>query len=235
MQNSRAVKYGLPLALSLATGVAQGHVSVISDTAYAESYYEVTLAIPHGCDGADTESVEVVIPDAMTSVTPFLDFTEANIPVVIEKDEASGAVTKLTFERSETADSDSTTYTVSFRGKLGDVPFTTQFFPTTQYCVGGGVSAWVGASTSHDHGSTTESTELPAPSLFVYPARHNGWNQYTAPDHLHDMSIFDDAEIVWKGTAGYSANPVAMELIEGDEDSSVLSEIHTDESFWVKY
>lgn len=222
-------------ALLLAASTTQAHVTVASGTAYAGSYYQVVLSIPHGCDGADTERVEVVIPETMASVKPMLDFSEANLPVTLETDEVSGAVNKLIFDRENTAQTDNTIYTVSFRGKWTDVPFTTQYFPTTQYCVGGGTAAWVGASSGHDHDSSAESSELPAPSIFVYPARQKGWNHYTAPDHLHDMSIFADADIVWKGNAGYSENSITMELIESDYSSSVLSEIHPDESFWVKY
>jgi uncharacterized protein YcnI len=235
VQSLLKAKYGVIGAAALFASVAQAHVSVVSSTAYANNYYQVVLSIPHGCDGADTERVEVEIPDTMVSVKPIIDFSSANVPVGIETQQTSGEVSKLIFTREQTAGTDNTIYTVSFRGKLADVPFTTQYFPTTQYCVGGGIAAWTGTSSGHDHGSSTESTELPSPSVFVYPARHTGWNQYTAPDHLHDMTIFSDAEIIWKGSAGYSPNPTTMDLIEADEDSSTLSEIHTDESFWVKY
>lgn len=222
-------------AIMLTSGLAEAHVSVASGTAFANSSYRVDLSVPHGCDGADTERVEVEIPATLTSVRPILDFSEENSPITIERNETTGEVTKLIFERSQTVESDENAYIVSFRGRLADVPFTTQHFPTTQYCVGGGVAAWVGAGSHDHHGGDSESDELPAPALFVYPARQPGWNQYTAPDHLHDMGIFKDAEIVWKGSAGYSPNPVTMDLIEADEDSSTLSEIHPDESFWVKY
>ncbi|CAA0115651.1 YcnI family protein [Zhongshania aliphaticivorans] len=235
MRPSSKVKYGLIGTAALFTSATQAHVSVVSSTAYANSYYQVILSIPHGCDGADTERVEVEIPSTMVSVKPLIDFNSANIPVGIEAEQVNGEVSKLIFNRDNAAETDNTIYTVSFRGKLSDAPFTTQYFPTTQYCVGGGVAAWTGTNGGHNHDSSAESTELPAPSVFVYPTRHLGWNQYTAPDHLHDMGIFKDAEIVWKGGAGYSANPVTMELIEADEDSSSLSEIHPDESFWVKY
>ncbi len=218
----------------LAAGLANAHVSVTSGTAYAGSYYQVDLAVPHGCDGADTESIEVEIPASLSGVRPVFAFTGDSSAVSIEKD-GSGAVTKLTYTRSNDAGEDSNAYSISFRGKLADVPFTTLYFPTTQTCFGGAVSAWVGTGGHDHHGSSAESSELPAPSMMVYPTRHPGWNEYTAQDHLHDMSIFNDAEIVWKGSAAYSPNTATMEMIEADENSSVLEQIHPDESFWVKY
>ena len=121
------------------------------------------------------------------------------------------------------------------------------YLPTTQFCKntnGDEISAaWT--ATNATHGShkvsaaaettTAEINANPAPSFLAYPARIKGWNKYIAPDHLHDMSIFNDAEIVWKGDAAYSANPNTVELINADTAATPLSEIHPEEVFWVKY
>lgn len=229
-------RIGAAMALAVSAGWANAHVSVTSGMATAGHYYQVDLAIPHGCDGADTERLVVQIPAALSGVRPVVAMDGDDSGISVEIDSSSGEVATLTYLRSQTRADDDMAYTVSFRGKLADVPFTTLHFPTTQHCVGGLVSAWVGTGGHHHHGGDAgDSDALPAPALFVYPQRHAGWNQYTAPDHLHDMSIFGDAEIVWKGNAAYSPNPAIMQLIEADEDSAVLSEIHPEETIWVKY
>ncbi|MEE2732647.1 MAG: DUF1775 domain-containing protein [Pseudomonadota bacterium] len=221
--------------------LSHAHVSVTSGTAYANGYYQVDLSVPHGCEGADTYRVEVVLPAGFPPVRAVLG------PLgyaTIEAEADTGLPTRLTWEKpeDELLESDSHTYEVSFRTKLPAVEFVRYHFPTTQYCRDTqgveSTAAWVGINSSHDHGGGSggaDAGEKPAPSLFVYPPRSPGWNQYTAPDHLHDMSIFRDAQIVWKGSAAYSPNPVTQQLIEDDSEATTLEQIHPGEVFWIKY
>lgn len=212
------------------------HAAVTSGTGFVNAYYQVDLAIPHGCDGADTYRIEVSIPTELTSIRAVLGelgYAE------METDPATGNITKLAWEKSKTdlLESDNHAYNLSFRTKLPETPFTTLYFPTIQYCQDTqGVEStaeWVGMG-GHDHNGGDTDVK-PAPKLFIYPERKSGWNQYAAPDHLHDFSIFDDAAIIWKGTAAYSSNPSTQALIEADESTSVLDAIHPGEEFWVKY
>ena len=75
----------------------------------------------------------------------------------------------------------------------------------------------------------------PAPLLVILPKRGAGWNKHEAPAAIDDLSIFDDAEIVWVGDAAYSANPTTMALIAGEDGVSVLTEIAAGAEIWVKY
>ncbi|MCG8311862.1 MAG: DUF1775 domain-containing protein [Pseudomonadales bacterium] len=200
--HNKKIKHLFGLATLTLSSSVLAHVTVTSDTGFANAYYQVDLAIPHGCSGADTHRVEVSIPSSLTSIRAVLgDLGYASF----ETDSETGNVTKIIWDKplDDLLAADSHTYNISFRTQLPDAPFTTLHFPTVQYCqneMGDEyVSEWVGSG-GHDHSGGNDST-LPAPSLFIYPQRNSGWNKYVAPDHLHDISIFNDAEIVWKGNA----------------------------------
>jgi periplasmic copper chaperone A len=220
------------------------HVSVATKPVIAGKTQEIVLSVPHGCseviDGVsksyDTLRVEVQIPSTLGSLRP-LDAVFG--PATIEKNTAE-VITKIIWTKPDVADkgADSHHYNFAIRAKVNAGPFTTVYLPTTQYCKnanGNEISAaWTAISADH-HDHSASAAENPAPSFIAYPARTNGWNKYVAPDHLHDMSIFSDAQIVWKATAGYSANPNTAALISADTQYSILSEIHPGEEFWVKY
>ena len=46
------------VAVTLSSTFAAGHVSVASGPAFANTTQEVTFGVGHGCEGADTSSVE---------------------------------------------------------------------------------------------------------------------------------------------------------------------------------
>jgi hypothetical protein len=75
----------------------------------------------------------------------------------------------------------------------------------------------------------------PAPGLLILPARSPGWNRYTAADDITDLSVFDDAEIVWVGDEAYSSNPLTAELIADEEGVAPLVDITAGAEVWVKY
>lgn len=215
---------------------ANAHVSITSDTAIAGSYYEVTLALPHGCDGDDTFKVEVTVPGMFGAVRATeSSFGQATVETVLDGDIVTSYV--ITWEKSDVLASDYKSYNLGFRTKLPEAPFTQAFFPTIQYCrddetLEVATSEWVGTS-GHHHGGTSD--KLPAPSLYIYPSRFAGWNKYTVEEHVHDLSVFSDAEIVWYGTSAFSPNPVTMDMINADPDVTVLEQIHPGYEIWIKY
>ncbi|OZG72592.1 hypothetical protein BTA51_15040 [Hahella sp. CCB-MM4] len=226
----------VPAALFVSATV-QAHVSVTSKTAFAGSYYEATLAVPHGCDGDDTYKVVMTIPGTFGKVRAIhSSFGPSSIETIMDGETITSYT--VTWERSgNVSEADTESYNFGFRTKLPDTPFTSIHFPTVQYCrddetLEESTSEWVGTA-GHDHDSTSD--ELPAPSLFIYPKRYPGWNQYTVDEHIHDLSVFDDAEIVWFGTSAYSSNPVTMEMIRADGNAGVLEQIHPGSEIWVKY
>lgn len=231
---------GFTLSLS-----AQAHVSVVGAPAIANKSGIVELAIPHGCTVGeahlDTVRVEVTVPASLTSLRPVYGDL-GNVSISSEGSGAS-AVTRLVWSKptGSALNGDTHYYSVKFRARMPDAPFTQIALPTTQYCLNGDEEVSVSwnevSNEEHDHGSSASTGENPAPILMVYPARYPGWNQYTtkADQHLHDMRIFNDAEIVWWDNAAYSSNPATQAMITADPDVQPLAEIHDNATFWVKY
>ncbi len=239
--------------LALFSNQAFAHVGVANTPLMSGKTQEIVLSVPHGCSETvngssvayDTLRVEVDIPTTLTGLRP-LDNVFGNASIV--KDD-NGAIIKVIWAKdsSNNKGADSHHYNFSLRAKIAAPAFTTVYLPTTQYCMNANgdeiTAAWTATNSAHgshkvsaaDATTSAQVTANPAPSFLAYPARVKGWNKYTAPDHLHDMSIFNDAEIVWKGEAAYSANPHTVELIKADSSATELSEIHPDEIFWVKY
>ena len=75
----------------------------------------------------------------------------------------------------------------------------------------------------------------PAPALVILPARSAGWNKFTVPSKVTDLSIFKDALIVWAGDAAYSANPATADRIKEEDGVTELTEIAAGTDIWVKY
>lgn len=230
------------VGLSLASSAAHAHVSVSTAApAVAGATVEASFGVGHGCDGLDTYSVKVQIPAGVTGVMPVDNvFGKATV------EKQDGVVTAVTWTRPSAADvlpADSHYHKLSLRMKLPATPFKTLFFPTIQTCGAPGsaqkVTEWVGMESEHNHGGASDAGApagpSPAPALFVHPPRFPGWNKYTVQEHVHDLTVFKDAQIVWAGTAAYSPNPATMSLIMSEPDTQVLSLIHPGTEIWVKF
>ena len=229
------VNFGAKVLVGLATlllgTAAFGHIGV-SGTGVANTAQIVTFTIGHGCEGQDTQSVTVDIPASVTSVRAIAD---GAFPIT-STTSADGRVTSVTWTKAAgtVLASDSNYYTVSFRARLPDAPFTKLFFPAHQRCTDADgtsnptVVDWVAAPGGADAGE-------PAPGLNILPARSPGWNKYTVPAAVTDLAIFRDALIVWKGTAAYSANPATVAQIEAEEGVTLLTTLAAGDEIWVKY
>lgn len=235
-----ALQLGVAVAsASLFTAtLASAHISV-SGPAFAGTTHEATFGVGHGCDGADTYQIKVQIPSGVTAVRP-LD--SAFGKAVLEKD-AEGNVTAVVWTKPEgdVLPADTHYYKLTMRFRVPDTPFKMLHFPTIQTCrtADGTETTAEWTSTSGEHGSHDtgggEAADFPAPALMIMPPRVPGWNKYTVNEHVHDLSVFKDALIVWAGKAAYSPNPVTQALIEAEPDTEVLSEIHPGTEIWVKY
>jgi hypothetical protein len=125
------------------------------------------------------------------------------------------------------------------RLKVPNAPFTSIYFPAHQTCrTAQGtllpVVDWVAttATPSEDAGTQAE----PAPVLVILPAHQPGWNKLTVPAAVPDLSVlFADAQIVWKGTAAYSANAATLDQIKTTAGVSVLGALALGDEIWVKY
>ena len=213
------------LAGLLFTTSAIAHVSV-SGPGFAGENQVLTFNIGHGCEGADSFRLEVKIPAEVVSARGLPgDFGE---PAVVAN--ATGQVTSVTWEKATVKDNDDQFYRHAIRLRVPDAPFTTLYFPAIQTC-----------RTAEGVETVVEWTALPgeegeaAAALTIMPPRKPGWNRYTTPAAIDDLSIFDDAQIVWAGEAAYSSNEAIMELIEAEPDVEVLTSIASGAEIWVKY
>ncbi|WP_257455057.1 YcnI family copper-binding membrane protein [Archangium lipolyticum] len=229
----------LAVAVFLLCQTAQAHISVVSGPAFAGKSQELTFKVGHGCNGADTFRVEIRIPDGVTSVRP-LDSVFGK--AVVSKDAATGKVKSVTWTKAaaDVLPGDTQLYKFTLSASLPDAPFTPLFFPTIQSCRAAdgteSTTEWVGTTPhQHDGNTGTTPTEEPAPSVFLYPARTPGWNKYTVDQHVHDLSVFNDAQIVWSGNAAYSPNAATQQLIAKEPDTQTLRELHPGTEIWVKY
>ncbi|MBN8226735.1 YcnI family protein [Corallococcus macrosporus] len=229
------------VAGSLLSSTAFAHATVAGATPpHAGATFEADFTVSHGCDGADTYRMRVQIPEGVTGVRPVDSvFGKAEV----EKD-ANGNVTAVTWTRptGEVKAADTHFFHLGLRMKLPAKPFTSVFFPTTQTCrTPAGVETVVewsntaGGEHSHDGDAGTAPAENPAPSLYLLPSRLPGWNQYTVQEHVHDLTVFKDALIVWSGSQAYSFNPVTQALIEKEQGVTALTQIHPGTVIWVKY
>ncbi|HMJ14215.1 MAG TPA: YcnI family protein [Polyangiaceae bacterium] len=230
-RTSKALLIGT--AMSLAAGLAAAHVSISSGPGFADKNQEITFGVGHGCGTSDTYSVRVEIPSSVTSVRVMpSEFGKATIEKA-----ASGLITAVTWQKAD-ADllaADNAYYKVGLRIRVPNQPFTAIHFPTRQTCksADGGVSVvdWVAETESPDGGGPE-----PAPELRILPARQPGWNKFTVPAAVADLSVwFSDALIVWKDSAAYSFNSNIAEQIDGTAGVTKLTSLAANDVIWVKY
>jgi uncharacterized protein YcnI len=227
-----AVSSVLALLCSPAS-VAMAHVGV-SGPGFAGQNAVLTFSVGHGCEGADTVGVEIAIPEEITSLRAVPSPFGA---VELEVDDAE-LVTSVVWTTDDARDSDQMYYQMQVRVRLPDAPFTTLLFPATQHCraADGTESTVEWAATPEEIAEAEMGAEPePAPALTILPVRAPGWNKIETSVAIEDLSVFDDAEIVWVGDAAYSSNPTTKELIASEDGVDELTEIEAGAAIWVTY
>jgi uncharacterized protein YcnI len=227
----------LALGLTAFGGAAHAHISISSGIGAANTTQEVAFGVGHGCAGADTVAVRVTIPAGVTSVRPMRsDFGK----VSVEKD-AAGTITAVSWTKAtaDALDADIAYYKLIVRLKTPNLPFTTLVLPALQTCraMDGTMStvdwkALPGAPTP-DAGE-----DEPAPTLPLVPAHKPGWNKVAVPVALAAADLatyFADAQIVWKGTAAYSASATTTGQITATAGVTPLTALAAGDEIWVKY
>ena len=220
-------------AAALSSGLAFAHVGVTSP-GFANQTQVLTFSVGHGCEGADTSRIEVTIPEGVTSVRAVPNVFGA---VEVKKDD-TGVVKSVVWTSSQPRASDDFYYQLQIRAKLPDAPFTTLLFPTKQTCNNDGneiISDWSATPEEAEAAGDSEEGPLPAPTVAILPARKPGWNKFSVKSKLTDLTVFDDAQIVWAGDAAYSSNPATQEQIKNEDGVSELKEIAANTDIWVKY
>ena len=228
-------------AVSLRSSPALAHPSLPAGTsAVANSTYEANFGVGHGCAGTDTQSIRVIIPAGVTSVRPVDNVFG---PAVVEKD-AAGLVTAVSWTRATPVQpADTHFYRLLMRVKLPNTPFTKVWFKVTQTCRAADGSSSVVQWDSTDEEPSTHRADAgvsgepdnAASWVFLVRKRKPGWNRYAVTQRIRDLSVFDDATIVWAGTAAYSSNEDTKALITSEPGTTLLTEIPAGTELWVKY
>ena len=224
---------GAGLGFVFVSAEASAHIG-IHGPGFADTNQIVTLGVGHGCEGSDTKSVRVEIPPEVLSVRA----VDSNLGrATVELDDA-GLVTAVTWQKpeSEVLPADTNYYTLALRLRVPNRPFSTLYFPAYQTCqtADGEILETAWSSTMPE--DEVPEGEEPAPALTILPARVTGWNQYTVPVDIDDVSaFFADAQIVWKGEAAYSSNAATTELIAATDGVSSLASLSEGDVIWVKY
>jgi uncharacterized protein YcnI len=221
-------------AAVLSSGLAFAHVGV-SSPGFANQTQVLTFSVGHGCEGADTSKIEVTIPESVTSVR--------GVPSVfggveVKRNDAN-VVTSVVWTNPQPKADDLYYYQLQIRAKLPDEPFTTLLFPTKQTCKDKDgkeiIADWKATPEEAEAAGDSEDGPLPAPAVAILPARKLGWNKFTVKAKLTDLTVFDDAQIVWAGDAAYSSNAATQEQIKNEDGVTELKEIAANTDIWVKY
>ena len=215
-------------------GRAEAHIDLESGPAPANVTSDVVFAVGHGCSGNDTYRLKIDIPPGVTSVRPMR--SDFGTPTV-QKDSA-GTITSVTWQKpdSEALETDLAFYTVVVRLKMPDQPFTTLYFPAHQTCRASDGALTTVEWTDVPTTPSGSATGNPAVAVQVVPPRLPGWNQYTVSSAMTDLGVFfKDAQIVWKGSAAYSANPNTATLITSTAGVTALTALSAGDQIWVKY
>jgi periplasmic copper chaperone A len=221
-------------AAVLSSGLAFAHVGVTSP-GFANQTQVLTFSVGHGCEGADTSKIEVTIPDGVTQVRGVPNAFGA---VEVIRNDAD-VVTTVVWNNPQPKAADDYYYQLQIRAKLPDAPFTTVLFPTKQTCKDKDgkeiVADWKATAEEAEAAGDSEEGPLPAPAVAILPARKLGWNKFAVKSKLTDLTVFDDAQIVWAGDAAYSSNPATQEQIKNEDGVTELKEIAANTDIWVKY
>jgi len=165
------------VALVVLAGPAAAHVEPTISEAPAGGYATFALVIPHGCDGAqgDTVKVEVQMPEGVESATP-----EAIAGWEATVDTAGPVV--VTWEGGPLPHDQFQEFGLSIQ--MPDTPGETARFPTVQTCASGEELAWIEAD--HD-------AERPAPAIAITESEGEHSHGAEATDeHAGDTTAADE-------------------------------------------
>ena len=217
------------------TSSAFAHVAISSGPGYAGTNQVVTFGVGHGCEGVDTYKIDVSIPAEVTSVRG-VPSTFGDAEVVAND---AGVVTGVSWTKTaKLRAKDDQYYQLSIRIGVPNTPWKTLYFAVKQTCrTPDGTETvvdWNALPAEIEAAKEGEEPE-PAAELHIFPPRSQGWNKFKVTEKIDDLSIFDDAQIVWSGDAAYSKNAETAALIKSEDGVTELTSIAANAEIWVKY
>jgi len=167
----------LLVALLLVAAPAWAHVTVDPAEAAADSYAKLTFRVPHGCDGAPTETVRVQIPDGVVSVKPQVVagweietvIGEYDEPVELHGNQVTEGVKEVVWSGGSLSDEHLEEFGMSVKLPPGEGE--TLVFPAVQECPGGASERWVEVA---EDGEDAHELEHPAPTVTLTGAGGHG-------------------------------------------------------------
>ena len=159
----------LILAAAFAAPLAQAHITLEQTTAAAGAYQKLTFRVGHGCSGSPTNSVTVILPEAVTGAKPMpkvgwnVSTTQGtlNTPLDTEGAAITSAVREVSWKGGPLPDGQYDEF--SMQVKLPEIPGK-YYFKVIQLCDKGRME-W-----SETPAAPGAKMKAPAPVLEVLPA-----------------------------------------------------------------
>lgn len=150
---------------------ASAHISIIDGSAVPGGGFgtQITLRVPHGCDGAPTDTIELQIPEGVTNVQPkwtagWTIETEPRAAAVAPDASAEPAEPEVGVVRWSGASLPDDQYMdFQLRAVFPDAPGSVIYLPVVQRC-GDVEEAWIEVPAE---GQTEDDLELPAPAVTI--------------------------------------------------------------------
>jgi uncharacterized protein YcnI len=163
------MKTSVLVAAILAAPLAQAHINLEQASATAGAYQKLTFRVGHGCEGSATNSITVLLPDAVTGAKPMPKAGWAiatvdgklNAPVMSHGVTVTSAVREVTWKGGPLPDSQYDEF--SMQVKLPDAAGK-YYFKVVQLCDKGR------ADWGDLPGAEGAKLKFPAPALDVVPA-----------------------------------------------------------------
>lgn len=196
--------------------MASAHVTVSPEEAPAEGYATLTFTVPHGCDGAATNSLQVKMPDQVVSATPGvvpgwnIKTKEGKLanPVMQEGEKVTSGVREVTWSGGPLPDGQLQQFvlSVSFAGKEGEAAE----FKAIQGCVNGSQTAWI-----QETPASGEEPEHPAPTVMLGAAEEGHDHMASDDQSAEATSASSDDDDSGNGLAIVALIVGALGLIAG--------------------
>jgi uncharacterized protein YcnI len=155
-------------ALALQINAASAHVTVQPKEAPADSYFQLTFTVPHGCDGSATAALRIKLPDGILSAKPQMK-PGWNVEVKTRKlatpqqgphgKTVSEVVDEVAWRGGPLPDNLYDSFGMIVR--LPDQPDHNLYFPVVQECEKG-VARWIEIPSS---GQSADKLHAPAPVI----------------------------------------------------------------------
>ena len=191
--------------LVLGAAPASAHVFAEETEVAAGAFSQVTITVPHGCEGSPTTQLAIEVPEGILGVTPEvhpgwdIEVTKETLDTPItgshgeEITEVPSVITVTAQPGNELPDGFRESFTVGYQAP--DTPGEHLFFKTIQTCAEG-ETAWI-----EEYTGEGEEPEHPSPAVLVTEAATEGHH--------------DDA-----GGGGGEVAEVATASTSSDDDSS---------------